>query len=493
MPSDPILFARSPVMGCIPSMRILYLPICLALTLNLNAKPKPNILLLCVDDLRPELNCYGAKYIQSPHIDALAKSGQLFTQHFVQAPTCGASRYAMLTGNYGPSDNGALFKKAKELGSALQSMPQHFRKKGYTSVSVGKVSHHPGGRAGKDWDDAEKFEMPGAWDRHLMPSGAWLHPRGIMHGLANGEIRTNAGKMAVYQSLEGDDSIYPDGLITETALQQLDALGNKKALKPFFLAVGWLKPHLPFGAPAKYMEPYKDVKLPPIPHPEKPEGLSTWHGSGEFRKYMSWNKDIYKDQDFQDATRRHYAACVTYADAQVGRVLAKLDELGLRENTIIILWGDHGWHLGEHAIWGKHSLYEESLHAPLIISAPGTGKPGTLSNGIVETIDIFPTLCDLAGIPLPQIKLDGRTLVPMLKAPETKGTTAISYNRKAVTIRTADFRLIKHHKQYKPESPSAGIELYDHRNPKGETLNVAEQHPEIVQQLLAQIKAALEE
>ena len=182
---------------------------------------------------------------------------------------------------------------------------------------------------------------------------------------------------------------------------------------------------------------------------------------------------------------------MTYADAQVGRVMAKLDDLGLRDNTIVVLWGDHGWHLGEHAIWGKHSLFEESLHSPLIISAPGTGKPGTSSSGIVESIDIFPTLCDLAGIPIPQNGLDGRTLVPMLKVPETKGTAAISYSRKAVTIRTSNYRLIKHHKQYKPEGPTTGIELYDHRSPQGETRNVAEQHPQIVKQLLAQLKADL--
>ena len=254
---------------------------------------KPNILLICVDDLRPELKCYGVDYIQSPHIDSLAKSGRLFSRHYVQAPTCGASRYTLLTGSYGGNDNYAFFKKAKEK-EPIVSMPRHFRDQGYNTVSVGKVSHHPGGRGGPDWNDDAIPEMPGAWTRHLMPCAEWQHPRGSMHGLAHGEIRKNAKDMAVYQAEKGGDEIYPDGSITDEALKQLDLLAQDD--KPFFLAFGIIRPHLPFGCPAKYLEPYKNVKLPAIPHPEKPTGLSTWHGSGEFRKYNNFGKDIYKDK-----------------------------------------------------------------------------------------------------------------------------------------------------------------------------------------------------
>ncbi|MDX1681217.1 MAG: sulfatase [Akkermansiaceae bacterium] len=444
---------------------------------------KPNILLICVDDLRPELNCYGVDYIQSPHIDSLAKSGRMFTRHYVQAPTCGASRFTLLTGSYGGSDNGALFHRAKK-SPPITSMPRHFREQGYTTVSVGKVSHHPGGRGGKDWNDESQPELPGAWDRHLMPSGKWQHPRGAMHGLAHGEIRENAKDMAVYQAEEGPDDIYPDGLITDEALNQLDLLAKED--KPFFLAVGIIRPHLPFGAPAKYLEPYEGLELPPIPHPEKPEGLSTWHGSGEFRKYKQFGKDIYTDADHQEEVRRHYAACVTYADAQVGRVLEKVDSLGLRDNTIIVLWGDHGWHLGEHAIWGKHSLYEESLRSPLIFSHPSMPKPGEATDAIVESCDIFPTLCELTDGEVPE-NLDGKSVQPILENPETDGDYAISYHNKQVTVRTDQYRLIWHQGGRKGKD---GVELYDHSQPHAETRNLAQERPEVVEELKSLIQKA---
>jgi len=158
-------------------------------------------------------------YIHSPNIDKLASQGRAFHRHYVQAPTCGASRYTLLTGTYGPADNGALFRRAEAMKG--KSFPAWFRKHGYTTVSVGKVSHHPGGRGGPDWDDDAKPEMPGAWNRHLLPAGSWQHPRGVMHGLANGETRENAKDMDVFQAFDGPDTAYPDGLITDEALKQM--------------------------------------------------------------------------------------------------------------------------------------------------------------------------------------------------------------------------------------------------------------------------------
>ena len=317
---------------------------------------KPNVLLICVDDLRPELACYGVSYIQSPNIDKIASQGRIFKRHYVQAPTCGASRYTLLTGRYQVGGNSALFHRASKLKAdpkaVSPSMPAWFRQNGYTTVSVGKVSHHPGGRGGKDWDDDSNPEMPNSWDRHLLPAGVWQHPRGWMHGLANGEIRGNAKEMDVFQAIEGPDTNYPDGFSTNEALHQLDLLTSDKN-KPFFLAVGILRPHLPFGAPAKYLEPYADADLPKTPHPDKPEGKTTWHGSGEFMKYNRWNRNPNTDAEFAIEVRKHYAACVTFADAQVGRVMDKLKKTGVAENTIVIVWGDHGWHLGEHAVWGQ--------------------------------------------------------------------------------------------------------------------------------------------
>ncbi len=473
-----------------PAMLGLSRLLCLLLTCLLGssvsvAADRPNVLLLCIDDLRPELACFGKSYIQSPNIDQLAAAGRSFHRHYVQAPTCGASRYALLTGRYGPSGNGALFARAKQLAaphsSVPPSMPGWFRQHGYTTVSVGKVSHHPGGRGGADWDDDLQPEMPGDWTRHLLPAGPWQHPRGAMHGLAHGEIRGQSGKMDVFQSAEGPDTIYPDGLITNTALDELQKLAGEATDKPFFLAVGIIRPHLPFGAPAQYMAPYRDAELPPIAHPEKPSGQTTWHGSGEFMKYNRWGKDPNTDADFATAVRKHYAACVSFADAQVGRILKRLDEQGLRDNTIVILWGDHGWHLGEHAVWGKHTLFEESLRSPLIVSYPGIPAAGQSTEAIVETLDLFPTLADLAGLPAPDF-VDGVSLRPQLETPQTPGHPAISY-ASAKTIRTDTDRTIVHNNGH--------VEFYDHRQDPGETHNAAAEHPDIVKQRQQTLKQRL--
>jgi iduronate 2-sulfatase len=464
---------------------LVVLAIGLCLPGDVAAAEKPNVLLLCIDDLRPELACFGKDYIRSPNIDSLAAGGRVFERHYVQAPTCGASRFTLLTGRYGSGSNGALFERARGLaekpGSQPPSLPAWFRQNGYVTVSVGKVSHHPGGRGGSDWDDDAQPEMPFSWDRHLLPAGPWQHPRGAMHGLANGEIRVKAGEMDVFQSVEGPDTIYPDGLIADEALRQVEQLANNESGKPFFLAVGIIRPHLPFGAPTKYLEPYRNAILPPTPHPDKPSGKTTWHGSGEFMKYNRWGRNPNTDAAFALKVRRHYAACVTYADAQVGKILRRLDSLGVRDNTIVVLWGDHGWHLGEHAIWGKHALFEESLRSPLIVSYPGIPQPGKPTQAVVETLDIFPTLCDLAG--LPQLEFtQGVSLRSILEAPDSEGHPAVSYAR-ARTIRTETHRLIVH--------GDGAVELYDHTSAAGETRNVAADHPDIVEQLEAQLKKRL--
>lgn len=439
-----------------------------------------NVLFIAVDDLRPWLGAHGATFMQTPHMDALASSGRLFERHYVQAPTCGASRYALLTGQFGPSGNGALLKRGQKLvedsAAADPSLPAWFREHGYRTVAVGKVSHHPGGLAGDNWSDPERAEMPMSWDRSYMPSGPWLHPRGAMHGLANGAIRRDAGDMDVYESFPGSDMAYPDGWTTEAALAELHSLSSGG--QPFFLAVGIIRPHLPFGAPEKYLDLYEGVELPPVPHPAKPAGLSTWHRSSEFMKYNRWGRDPNTDAEFADAVRRHYAASVSYADAQVGRILDKLEALGLSENTIVVLWGDHGWHLGEHAIWGKHSLFEESLHAPLIIRSPGEADPGKSSAAITSTIDIYPTLCDLADLPRPT-NLDGRSLRPQLDSPDTPGRASVAYHRGRVTLRGDTYRLTIH--------PDGGAELYDHNSPEKETHNLAKDHPDIVLEMAKEI------
>lgn len=446
---------------------------------------KLNILLICVDDLRPELKSFGAKHIISPNIDELAGKGISFQKHFVNAPSCGPSRYTLLTGQYGPATNDALFLRAGKLAQGVEaidpSMPEWFRTHGYTTVSVGKVSHHPGGRGGDDWNDSTVVEIPKAWDKHLMPVAEWEHPRGAMHGLAHGEIRIKAGDMDVFQSVEGGDDIYPDGAIADEALKQLRALSADEE-KPFFLAVGFIKPHLPFGAPKSYLDMYEEVEFPVPENKNKPQGKTTWHNSGEFMMYNRWEKDPNMDMDFADEVRRHYAACVSYADAQVGKVLAELKRTGADKNTIVVLWGDHGWHLGEHAIWGKHSLFEESLRSPLIIHYPGMKNADISTGAIVETLDIFPTLCDLTDVETP-VFAQGVSLKSILENPHAEGHSAFAYIKDALTIRTKTHRLILHKDGF--------VELYDHAVEENETINVADKYPVLVQELTKALKAKL--
>jgi len=452
---------------------------------NAQVNQKPNVLLICVDDLRPELKSFGADYISSPNIDAFSEKSIKFQKHFVNAPSCGPSRYTLLTGQYGPAGNNALFSRANRINQGTQkvnkSMPEWFKIHGYTTVSVGKVSHHPGGRGGKNWNDTTKIEMPNAWDKHLMPVAEWKHPHGMMHGLAHGQIRVKSNNMDVFETVEGNDNIYPDGSITDEAVKQLITLANNKE-NPFFLAFGIIKPHLPFGAPKSYFERYNDVELPEIKHPQKPKGKTTWHGSVEFMKYNRWDKNPNTDADFANDVRRHYAACVSYADTQVGKILAALKSTGADRNTIIVLWGDHGWHLGEHAIWGKHSLFEESLHSPLIIHYPGMKHEGANTNAIIETVDIFPTLCDLAEIEIPEYT-QGTSLKELLVDPSADDHNAIAYNNNASTIRTSTHRMILHKDGF--------VELYDHTTIEKETKNIAKEHPELVKELKNKLDAKL--
>ena len=465
-------------------MRIVTTLAYLYLGLSSLCAERPNILLICVDDLRPELKSFGVDYIHSPNIDRLAKSGRAFHNHYVNAPTCGASRYTLLTGKYGPSSNYALFDRAKQLTQSPHtvslSMPAWFRSHGYTTVAVGKVSHHPGGLAGKDWNDPTKLEMPDAWDANLQPLGDWQHPRGIMHALSAGKIRVKANEHPVYEAFDGDDHSYPDGWITETALNQLELLDASD--QPFFIAVGFIRPHLPFGAPKKYHDLYAELELPPIPHAEKPQHQSTWHASGEFMKYERWSRNPNTDSAFADEVRRHYAACVSYVDAQVGKLMERLEQSTLGENTIVILWGDHGWHLGEHSVWGKHTLFEESLRSPLIIRYSRIPSPGQASTAIVETTDIFPTLCEIAQLPSPDF-VNGTTLTPQLINPSHKGHVAISYHDKRTSIRTECYRLILH--------PDGYAELYEHSSSRGEINNIAEDQPQLVNQLKLELKTRL--
>lgn len=388
------------------------------------AGAKPNILFISIDDLNAQLACYGHKHVSSPNIDKLASEGRMFSRHYVQAPTCGASRFSLLIGEYPPANgNNGLISKHYMKENPSPSLPSTLKENGYTTVSIGKISHHPGGLMGKGWNDPEKIEMPGAWTRSLMPCGKWETPQGAMHGYAGGKPRTRAYSPRIETTTESP--AYPDDLILDGAQKELDAL--VKTEKPWFLAVGFIKPHLPFTAPQKFLDLYKEVEFPPIPSPEKPTGASLWHRSGEFMGNYADKNDPRKDPEYALDVRKHYAASTSYVDDSVGKLLDHLEKTGSSKNTIVILWGDHGFSLGEKQIWGKHHLYHTALHSPLIVKLPEQKSAGKSSPAVAETIDIYPTICELASIKLPE-HLDGKSLAKIVNDPSAESDgIAISF------------------------------------------------------------------
>ena len=438
-----------------------------------------NILFLAIDDLRPELGCYGQNYISSPNIDALANAGSLFERHYCNSPSCGSSRYTLLTGKYGSKDdtNGALFQRGSAIRrgeSVAVSLPQHFKDLGYRTVSTGKISHYPGGFAGTNWNNRNLEEMPLSWDDSRQNVGEWGDPEGAFFGLSGGQTRpSDPSTYPVQESVLGDDNTYPDGYNKQDAIAQLTSL--EATDEPFFLGVGFFKPHLPFGAPKNYLDLYPAENIPSIERYARPPGITTWHPSAEFFKYNQVGLQPNEVEADGIEVKRHYAACVSYIDEQVGQVMASLDSLGLAEKTIVVLWGDHGYHLGEHKVWGKHTLFEESLHCPLIIKHPTGAYADRRISQIVETVDVFPTVCEMAGLPEPS-NLDGSSLVDLMVNPEIMfDGEAIAYRTSRVSIRTNEWRMVVH--------PTGRRELYDWSTGNQERNNVAVDHPEVVVEL----------
>lgn len=451
---------------------------------------KPNVLFICVDDLRPELGCYGKTYIHSPNIDKLAASGALFTHQFAQIPTCGASRCSMLTGML-PKTTGYLSNEACRKyisGKPETKDPETFihqlRRNGYYTVGIGKISHYVDGLLYGYTDPVgTELELPHSWDEMLFNPGKWGTGWNAFFGYADGENRQSLNKMVKpYEKADVDDTGYPDGLTAELALKKLKELSGKD--KPFFLAVGFFKPHLPFNSPAKYWDMYDESKLPLSPNPYIPENVNkaSLHNSGEFNGYKAGDEEASLDGPVSDAyarkLRHAYFAAISYTDAQVGKLLDELDKLGLAKNTVVVLWGDHGWHLGDQLVWGKHTIFERALKSTFILRAPGKTKGETI-NEVVSTIDIYPTLMDLCGVEMPH-ETDGKSLVPLLNNPLAKwDNVSYGYYRKGISMRTSRYRLTKYFRNQQPV-----IELYDHQTDPNETRNIAAEHPEIVAKLM---------
>jgi iduronate 2-sulfatase len=465
------------------SLRCLLLLACTAVTLSAQTD-RPNVLFIAVDDLRTQLGCYGQDQIISPNIDRLAASGTRFERAYCMVPTCGASRASLMSG-IRPTPNRFKSYTARIDQDAPQvtALHEHFKNNGYRTISLGKILHFPA-------DTAEGWSEP-AWrpardftgDSEAIPG--WENPANLQ------QLIKESGKNRLpFASFDTSDDALGDGQVALEAVKQLNQLAEEK--DPFFLAVGFFKPHLPFEAPKKYWDLYNDVPIdipynyyPPTDAPEE-----AIHNFGELRAYTAVPKTGPVTDEMARTLIRGYYACVSYTDAQIGRVLDELDRLGLRDNTIVVLWGDHGWNLGEHTLWCKHCTFENAMHAPLLIRTPqqAVSKQGNVTAALAEFIDIYPTLCQLTGLELPG-HLEGESLVPVLQNPKNDGKGfAIGRFRNGDTIRTDRWRYTEYTSS-DGQNKVISTMLYDQKNDPDENVNLAGQ-PEytmIVAQLSQQL------
>jgi len=445
-------------------------------------KGKPNVLFIAVDDLRPELGCYGHPHVKSPNIDRLAASGTRFARTYCQQAICAPSRASLLTGLR--PDSTRIYDLSHPVKDTLPdalTLPQHFKANGYTTVSLGKIYHH-GDDDPKGWSERPRVGGSFYVDEATTSRQRRLRADARKKGLTGSRAYNYAAGPST-ECADVPDGAYRDGALTDAALKALRA--HKDQL--FFLAVGYWKPHLPFCAPKRYWDLYDRAAIP-LPNPKEPQGaprlaFTNW---GELRAYT----DIPKQGDLDDAMTRQlihgYWACVSFTDRQVGRLLDELDRLGLAEKTIVILWGDHGWKLGDYGDWCKHTNFEFDTHVPMLLRAPGA-KAGQVCDALTEYVDIYPTLADLCGLPVPG-HCEGVSMAPLLRDPDRpwKAAAFSQYPRGKVmgySLRSGPWRYTEW--RHRETGEAMERELYDHRaGPLAEKNLVADpQHADVVKKL----------
>jgi iduronate 2-sulfatase len=430
---------------------------------------RPNVLFIAIDDLRTELNCYGASHMISPNIDRLAERGVLFERAYCAHPVCGPSRASLLTGlrpeNLGVID---LFTHPRDVKPDIITLPQLFMLNGYTSHGIGKIfhaDHQPNWKGdAASWSRPAEMAAEDTGSTGLPPRREWP---------------PNLSTVARTENRDVPDNWYFDGQAADRAIIALNELKDE----PFFLAVGFKKPHLPFQAPKKYWDMYDPATLPPVASPERPREAPeiAFHSSQELMREFP---NGLTESDIS-VLRQGYYACTSYADAQVGRVVDELDRLDLADKTIIVLWSDHGFHLGEHGLWTKLSTFEYDLRVPMIIVDPRTTTAGSRAAAPVELLDLYPTLADLCGLEPPH-PLDGVSLRPILQDPTVhvkpfaysqtpvphrfmpKGTElqAMGYSMRSPQYRYTEWRAAGSHEVL-------ARELYDYTNTWLEKSNIA--------------------
>ncbi|NLX22297.1 MAG: sulfatase [Phycisphaerae bacterium] len=443
----------------------------------------PNVLFIISDDLNNSVGCYDHPLVKTPNIDRLADRGVRFDRAYCQFPLCGPSRNSVLTGLYPNSSgilgNGQIFRQT--IPSHI-SLPQAFRLQRYFAGRIGKLYHYnvPTSVGTNGHDD------PGSWEMELNPAGCdRLLEEPDIFSLRPGRF---GGTLSWYASPR-DDRLHTDGMLADDAEWVLERCARRQD-RPFFLAVGFYRPHTPYVAPKPYFEGYPKERMPLVEGVEQDIKDLPAHALGSHKKEHELLTDDLRRQAIQA-----YFASITFMDAQVGRVLDALDRLGLAANTIVVFTSDHGYHLGEHGLWQKMSLFEESARVPLIIAAPRTGRGGTVASTPVGLIDLYPTLVELCGFDRPA-GLQGQSLVPILRDPAQPGRgwalTQVTRQTKegrifGFTLRTARWRYTEW------DQGRQGRELYDHERDPREQANLAADaaHAEQVRDLSAQLAAAV--
>jgi arylsulfatase A-like enzyme len=460
---------------------------------TLHAATRPNVLFIAVDDLRPQLGCYGDKLVKTPHIDRLAARGVVFNHAYCQQAVCSPSRTAMLTGLRPDATRvWDLETHFRAVQPDCITLPQYFKTYGYHCAALSKV-YHKGLEDGRSWSEPHWYPFGKSVDTDLADYTKQIVTRHAInkeeytHAVSpedndKREAKGKEGKSGpAFEVSPKPDEELPDGATAVEAVKRLHSLGAKA--EPFFLAVGFLKPHLPFVSPKKYWDLYDPNTIPVPAFDHLPSGSPEFagHKNSELHNYIGVPPENPIPTDFARNLRHGYYAAISYTDAQVGKVLDALDKEGLTENTIIVLWGDHGWQLGEHGLWEKHTNFEIAARAPLIISLPKQASAGQKCDAPVEFVDVYPTLTDVCGLPAPT-GLAGVSLKPFIENPSAAATkVAISqYPRSAgkdgqvmgYSIRNERYRCT-----FWRERAGATIvatELYDEQTDPDETVSIAD-------------------
>lgn len=418
---------------------------------------KPNVLFIAVDDMNNDLGCYGHPTVKSPHIDRLAKAGTRFDKAYCQFPLCSPSRTSIMTG-LRPDITRTFDLKyhfRKHLPDAV-TLSQLFKNNGYHAARVGKIYHYGNpGEIGTNGLDDEA-----SWTERLNPKGRDKAEENL---LTNHTPKRGLGSSLSFQRAEGADEEQTDGIVATETIRLLE----KHKDEPFFIAAGFYRPHCPYVAPKKYFDLYPIDK---VSAPKGPFDETKNVPRAALSSTTPWPWFGVTAEQSRECLQAYYAT-ISFVDAQVGRLLDAVDRLGLANNTIIVFWSDHGYHVGEHGLWKKQSLYEGSARVPMIISAPGQKLKGGVSPRTVELVDLYPTLADLAGLKTPA-NLAGASLRPLLDKPDTEWarpafTQVWRGSFAGHSVRTERFRFTEW------ADGKEGSELYDYNNDPGELHNLA--------------------